>query len=152
MTRVIFLFLVIFVCSSCAKTVRISGHLFDQRELMALEKAKTKQDLEFVLGSPTSVSSFGPETWYYITCKKESFAFFKEKILEQIIYAVTFDENGKIEAVVKYTEKDMKNHEVSSEMTIVRGNDTSVAQRFFKNAGRFNKNKKEKPQLPRSGF
>lgn len=152
MTKVIFLFLAILCCSSCVKTLHVSGHLLEESDLEKLKIVKSKQELEDFLGSPTTISNFGPETWYYITSKKESIAFLKEKVIEQKIVAVTFKKDQNIDVIAIFTEKDMKNHELVPDITIVRGNNTTIAQQFFHNVGRFNKNKKEAPQMPRSGF
>lgn len=153
MLKVIFLILVIFSCNSCIKSIHTSGHLFEEKELKDLEKANNKQDVENILGSPSTVSSFGPETWYYITSKKERIAFLKDKVLEQTILAIAFKKDGKIDVIAKYSEKDMKNnHKLIPEITLVRGNNTTTAQQFFGNLGKFNNNKKETPQTPRSGF
>lgn len=152
MMKVFFLSLVILCCSACTKTVHVSGHLFEEKELNALQKANYKQDIENILGSPTSVSSFGPETWYYITTKKQNVAFWPDKILEQNIIAISFNKNDKIDVIARYNEKNIKNHQLVPEITIVKGNDSTTAQQFFGNVGRFNKNKKETPAMPRSGF
>jgi outer membrane protein assembly factor BamE (lipoprotein component of BamABCDE complex) len=152
MTKVIFLSLIILCCSSCIKTVHVSGHLFEEKELNALQQAQSKQDIENILGSPTSTSSFGPETWYYITTKKQSVSFWAEKVLEQNIIAISFKQDGKIDVIARYNENNIKNHNLAPEITIVRGNDSTTAQQFFINVGRFNKNKKENQAMPRTGF
>lgn len=153
MLKVIFLSLVIFCCSSCIKNISTSGHLFEEKELADLKKANTKQDIEDILGTPSTVSNFGPETWYYITSKKEKIAFLKEKVIEQTIIAICFKKDGNVDVIAKYTEKDMKHdHSLVPEITLVRGNNTTTAQQFFGNLGKFNNNKKETPQTPRSGF
>ncbi len=153
MTKVIFLFSLLLVCSSCIKTIHTSGHLFEEKEIAALKKIQNKEELENLLGSPTTVSEFGQETWYYITSKKESIAFLKENLIEQNIIAVAFKKNGIVDNIIYYSEKDAKhNHEIVSEVTIVKGNDSTTTQQFFGNIGRFNKSKKEDRALPRSGF
>jgi outer membrane protein assembly factor BamE (lipoprotein component of BamABCDE complex) len=152
MTKVFFLSLIILCSIGCTKIVYVSGHLFEDKELNALQKANSKQDVETILGSPTSVSSFGPETWYYITTKKETISFWPAKILEQNIIAVGFKKNDKIDVIARYNEKNIKNHKLVPEITIVKGNDLTTAQQFFGNVGRFNKNKKEPQAMPRNGF
>ncbi len=152
MVKAIFLILILFCCNSCIKTIHISGHLLEEKELKELKNAKNKQDIESLLGSPTSSSSFGPETWYYITAKKESIAFFQDKILEQNIIAIRFKSNSSIESIGKYTEKDLNQTELVTEYTLIKGNDATVTQRLFQNFGRFRHNKPSEPAKPRSGF
>ena len=152
MLKVIFLIFIALSSNSCIKTIHMSGHLIETKELQALKQATSKQDVENILGSPSSVSSFGPESWYYISTKREKAAFWTDKILEQNIIAISFKSNDSIDVIARYTEKDIKNYEPSQEITIVKGNDSTTAQQFFGNVGKFNNNKKAPQPMPRSGF
>ncbi len=152
MLRTIFLLCFILCCTACVKTAHVSGHLFEEKEINALKQSKSKQDIENLLGSPTTISNFGDETWYYITTKKQRVAFWPDKVLEQNIIAIDFKANGTIQNIIRYSEKDAKNHKLVTDITFVKGNDTTKAQQFFGNIGRFSKNKKEAPPLPRTGF
>lgn len=149
--RIFLLFLMLFFVNACIKTVRVSGHLFQEQEMQALQEAKTKNDILQILGTPTSVSDFGEETWYYITTKKETIAFLPDKIIEQNIVAISF--NGDLVNVIdRYNEHDAHQPHLVSEYTVTKGNDISTAQQLFSNAGRFNENKQPEAALPRSGF
>jgi outer membrane protein assembly factor BamE (lipoprotein component of BamABCDE complex) len=146
------LIITLVLCSSCIKTIRISGHLFEEEEIKSLKLINNKYDLEALLGSPTSVSSFGQETWYYITSKKESVAFFADKVIEQNIIAVSFSNNGDITSIARYNEKDYNKAELVTEYSLIKGNDSTVTQDLFKNFGRFRNKKAPEVTLPRSGF
>lgn len=131
--------------------MHVSGHLFKEDEMKALQQAKSKQDIEDLLGSPTAVSDFGQETWYYITTKKETIAFLPDKILEQNIVAVSFNQD-QVDTISRYNEEDANQPHLVSEYTTTKGNDISTTQQLFHNAGRFNENKQQNPAKPRSGF
>lgn len=151
MIRIFFLIFLAFCCSSCIKTIHISGHLFKEGEIQDLERAKNKQDVEDILGSPTVASDFGQEAWYYITTKKETIAFLPDTVLEQSIVAITFKKD-QVDAIYKYSEKDANKVRLVSEYTDTKGNDISKAQQLFSNVGRFNDNKEPETVTPRSGF
>jgi len=151
MNKFALLLTIIFCCSGCIKTYHTSGHLFKEDEIQALEKSKTKQEIEDLLGSPTTVSDFGKETWYYITSKKETIAFLPDKVIEQNIIAVVFD-NDNVASILRYTENDKNEVDIISEYTVTKGNDISATQHLFTNLGRFNNNKTPEPAKPRSGF
>lgn len=151
MLKIILISLITVCCTSCIKTYHTSGHLFKEDEMALLEKARTKQELEDILGTPTTVSDFGQETWYYITSRKETIAFLPDKVLEQNIIAVSFNQD-KIDSIVRYTEKDAKPVKMISEYTATKGNDITTTQHLFSNLGRFNNNKQQEPAKPRSGF
>ena len=151
MMKVFFLILVIFCCSSCIKTVHTYGYVVKDNEIKDIEKAKVKKDIERIMGSPTTVSDFGQETWYYITTKRETIAFLPSKMMEQNIIAISFKKD-KVDEIVRYTEKDANGVVLRSEYTITKGNDISATQHMFGNLGRFNSNKVPEPAIPRSGF
>lgn len=143
---------VIISLTGCVKNYYTSGHLFEKQELAKLHQAKTKEDVEEILGSPSSVSSFGIETWFYITSKKEQVAFFKSKIIEQNIVEISFNKDNSINTVMYYNENNAKEIKLIEEFTVSKGTDTSTMQKFFYNVGRFRGNKQVEPAKPRSGF
>jgi len=152
MVKAFFFVFVIFSCTSCIKTYHTSGHLFEADEIKALQTAKSKQDVEYLLGSPTTISLFGQETWYYITSKKETIAFLPDKVIEQNIVEITFNPNESVNKVYWYTEKDAKKLKLAKEYTVTKGTNTTTLQKFFHNVGRFRDNKQPDPPRPRSGF
>lgn len=152
MRKAFFLLLITFLCSACVKTYNTTGHLFEDSEIKALHNAKTKDEVERLIGSPSTTSSFGKETWYYITAKKSTIAFLPSKVVEQNIVEITFNKNDTVDKVAWYSEKDAKELKLIEEYTVSKGTDTSKLQRFFRNAGRFTDTKKPEHPLPRSGF
>jgi len=152
MIKIFFLAFIILCCNNCIKTIHVSGHLFEEEEMKALEKAKSKQDIEVLLGSPTATSSFGQETWYYITTKKETIAFLPDTILEQNIVAISFKQDNLIDKVSRYNEEDAQRPKLISEYTITKGTDTTTTQQLLGNVGRFSANKPAQTAKPRSGF
>ena len=152
MTKIFLLVFIIFSCNCCIKTYRTSGYIFEEDELTALHNAKNKSDLELALGTPTATSTFGQETWLYITTKKERIAFLNEKIIEQNIVEISFNPNNSINKVYRYTEKNANQLILVEEYTVSKGTESNTLQKFFYNAGRFRDNKQEQPQIPRSGF
>ena len=151
-TKTLFLILILFTCNCCIKTYHTSGYVFEEDELAALHKAKNKLDLEHTLGTPTSISAFGQETWFYITTKKEKLAFFNDKIIEQNIIEISFNSDESINKVSIYTEKNANQLKLVEEYTVSKGTESNTLQKFFYNAGRFRENKQVQQQIPRSGF
>ena len=152
MVKVFFLILTIFCCNNCIKTVHVSGQTLEQEQIEALHNAKSKADVERLIGSPTSVSSFGQETWYYISSTKESVAFLKDKILKQDIFAISFNPNGSTNIVTRYNEQDANKPVIVSEYTVTKGTSTSPVQHFLSNVGKYRDSKPAKPETPHTGF
>ncbi len=151
MVKAFFLILVIFCCNACVKTFHVSGHLFENDEMKALQEARSKHDVENLLGTPTSISDFGQETWYYITTKKETIAFLPDKILEQNIVSISFN-GDQVDVIDRYNKEDANRPELISEYTAIRGTEISKAQRLLGNVGRFSGSKAPEVATPRSGF
>lgn len=147
----LFIFLLL-SATGCIKNHYTSGHLFEKSELEKLHHAKNKDDVESILGTPSSISSFGLETWFYITSKKEQIAFFKSKIIEQNIVEITFNSDNSINTVYYYNENNAKEIKLIEEFTVSKGTESSTIQKFFYNVGRFRENKQVDPPRPRSGF
>ncbi|MGB4191125.1 MAG: outer membrane protein assembly factor BamE [Rickettsiales bacterium] len=151
MFKLFFLIFVSLCCNSCIKTFHTSGHLYNDNEIEVIKNATTKQDIENLLGSPTTISDFGQETWYYITSKKERIAFLPESVVEQHIVVITFNKD-EVKTIATYTEKDANKLISTSEYTQVKGNDITTSQQLFGNMGKFNSSKATEPAKPRSGF
>lgn len=98
----------------------------------------TNKDVLEILGSPSSYSSYGDETWYYISSRRETKAFLKPKIIDQSATAIVFDKEGKVKRVDQYADKDRKEVAVAKEVTPTEGNQITVWQQLLGNLGKFN--------------
>ena len=90
-----------------------------------------------VLGSPSNVSTFGTDTWYYVTRKTERLAFFEKKIVDQRVVAIKFDDSGVVAEVKRYETEDARTIVMSERVTPTRGKQLSLVQQLFGNLGRF---------------
>lgn len=130
---------IILMLAACTSQVTSRGHLDVTRKLEALPKDEAyKQDVLRLLGTPSARSSFGDETWYYISTKEESMAFFKPEITEQKVVAVQFDANGKVTGVRNFTKKDGADVDVVEKMTPTEGHEYGFWEQMLGNFGRFN--------------
>ena len=56
-----------------------------------------REEIAEILGSPSSINTFGPETWYYISERTETFAFFAPEVKERQILVARFDKKGALD-------------------------------------------------------
>ncbi len=98
----------------------------------------TSKDVLELLGSPSSYSSYGDETWYYISAHKETTAFFKPKIVDQGATAVIFDNKGVVKRVDEYTDAAKRDVAISTDKTPTEGNRITIWQQLLGNLGKFN--------------
>ncbi|BDB96347.1 outer membrane protein assembly factor BamE domain-containing protein [Candidatus Hydrogenosomobacter endosymbioticus] len=101
-----------------------------------------KQDILDLLGEPSLVFKYEPNTWYYIHQEIESEAFYDYEVKKNLACVIYFENDGsvkKIELSDKYSDIGMEGKE-TKQPTYHRDN---FIKRMFRNVGRF------KPVLPR---
>ena len=119
--------------------------IVDQRGFAAtpgsLEKLETgtqsREDVVRLIGSPSTVATFNPNVWYYITQKQEYYAFFRPTMLEQNVIQLTFNESGRLTAIKKYELSDSRDIAMVSRITPTAGREITVLEQIMGNVGRF---------------
>lgn len=97
----------------------------------------TKSTVLEKLGTPSSSSIFGNETWYYITQITDQVAFYKPQVKSRDIYAISFNKaDEQVAAVKHYTLKDGKVFAYNSRETPTRGRELSILEQLLGNVGR----------------
>ena len=130
--------------TACAPTQNVRGYLTDDVLISEIKRGvDDKGSVLNALGSPSNVSTFGTNTWYYITRKTESIAFFEKKILEQRVVAIKFDDSGVVSNIHRYETDDARAVEISERVTPTRGKQLSLFQQLFGNIGRFSGGEEE---------
>ncbi|PIR38059.1 MAG: hypothetical protein COV35_07405 [Alphaproteobacteria bacterium CG11_big_fil_rev_8_21_14_0_20_39_49] len=144
-TLQITLFLVISAClGGCIKTVKNVGYSPEIDKINNLVVGKTRKAIvKRELGSPSAVSTYGIETWYYISSEKESVAFLKPKLKSQKVVAIEFDDNETIAKIEQYDEADARDIKISNEETRTEGHEQGVLGQILGNVGRFNTDRRD---------
>ena len=129
---------------ACTPTQNVRGYFIDD---VLIGEIKTgvddKGSILNVLGSPSNVSTFGTDTWYYISRKIETLAFFKKTVLDQRVVAIKFDDSGVVSDVQRYESDDARAVAINERITPTRGKQLSLVQQLFGNLGRFTKKEEE---------
>jgi outer membrane protein assembly factor BamE (lipoprotein component of BamABCDE complex) len=114
--------------------------------------SQSREDVVRLIGSPSAVATFNPNTWYYISQKQETYAFFKPEILEQNVLQLTFNESGRLQAMKKYDLSDGRDIEMVSRITPTAGKELTILEQIMGNVGRFSGPRQEtNPGAPTSG-
>lgn len=125
--------------AACVKEERIAGNIFNEKTVEQLKTGEsTRADVERVMGSPSSKSDFGDETWLYINSTLENHAFLPTKTASRNVVAVAFDDTGTVNDIRRYTEQDGKVIEISSDKTPTEGRKLNAIQQLLGNVGKFN--------------
>lgn len=131
--------------TGCTPRVDTRGNL-PNPELVAEIKPgnQSKEEIEEILGSPSHISLFGQETWYYISNRTETTAFFAPELLERQVLVFRFDEQGTVSEVKTLTLENGREVEPIDRETPTAGNKLTIFDQLIGNVGRFGDSKKKK--------
>jgi len=99
----------------------------------------TRQDVLDTLGSPSSQSSFGEETWYYVSARKETVAFLKPEVEQQDVVRISFDQAGVVSKVESFDKNNAREFELVKRVTPTEGHTLGFFEQVLGNIGRFNR-------------
>ena len=136
--RFVFL-MIVFSLTACVAQKEDRGYTKSQADFgRIIPGTSTSKDVLELLGSPSSFSSYGDETWYYISARKETVAFLAPEIVDQGAVAIVFNSNGVVMRVDEYTKDAAKNVAISTDKTPTEGNRITIWQQLLGNLGKFN--------------
>lgn len=125
--------------ASCSPIVDTRGHNDEAADMKQIISGQSSaEDVMALLGSPTTTASFGEETWYYVTQKKERVGIFAPETVEQHVMAIHFDSARIVTEVSEYTKDQGKPVQMVSKTTPTEGHDMTIIEQMLGNMGRFN--------------
>ncbi len=131
--------LVAIALASCQPTIDQRGNLPDQKRVATIEPGvTTKEEVSQILGTPSSVSTFGDKTWYYISRRTEQTAFFQPEVLDQQVVVVAFDEGGVVRDIQRLNLADSRPIDPSARETASAGKELGFIEQLLGNVGKFN--------------
>ncbi len=125
------------ILASCTNIEERHGATIKPKTMQKLAPNVTKKQVTGLLGSPSTKSSFGEETWYYIANNKNQNLFSDDDMVEQEVLAIYFNEDDKVYNVESYGIRDSKQIELSDRTTPTAGHNLTVMEQLLGNVGRF---------------
>ncbi|MEE8392922.1 MAG: outer membrane protein assembly factor BamE [Rhodospirillales bacterium] len=130
---------VILGTASCSR-IDSRGNLADPDLLAGIKAGQhTRKEVAEILGSPSSISIFDKERWYYISKLTETTAFFEPEVLERKVVVLSFDEKGVLREIKTLGLEESRQIETVERETPTSGNTVGFFDQLFGNIGRFNK-------------
>jgi outer membrane protein assembly factor BamE (lipoprotein component of BamABCDE complex) len=127
------------IIAGCAASVEQRGNLPSQDKLAEIHPGSTtKDEVIKILGSPSSVSIFNDNSWYYISRRTGQVAFFDPDVLDQQVYIVNFDDQGVVKAVDHKGVEDARAIDPVARATPAPGRELSFLEQVIGNLGKFN--------------
>lgn len=121
--------------------IDVRGYVPNDDDLAKLEPGRQSRDeVQQILGSPSSMGVFDAEqSWYYIYRKTSTTAFFEPEVLEQRVVVVHFDRAGTLRDVRRYALEDGLIVDPVTRVTPSPGRELSFLEQLLGNVGKFNR-------------
>jgi outer membrane protein assembly factor BamE (lipoprotein component of BamABCDE complex) len=124
--------------AGCTPTVATHGHSLDEAQLAKIEPGRTtRQEVLRLMGSPSALSAFDDDAWYYVSQRTEKISFYQEDVVEQQVVAVAFDDQDRVQAVERRGLEDVAAVDPVDRVTPTVGSSPSILKQLIGNIGRF---------------
>jgi outer membrane protein assembly factor BamE (lipoprotein component of BamABCDE complex) len=108
------------------------GYVVSPDALQQIPVGSSRDQVLIALGSPSTTGTFGNEVFYYISqTRHRSAKFMPEKVVDQHVVAIYFDDKQKVARIANYGLKDGKIFDFVSQTTPTGGLDRSFLQQVF---------------------
>lgn len=137
--RIATLFVALLALSACTPVTANRGNMLEDYQMQEVQPGlDTRDDVIRKIGSPTTVSPFDNNTWYYLGQKTEKRGILDSKVVNERIVMVTFAEDGFVQAV-KERKEGREDVTLVERETPTEGNEMTIMQQMMGNLGKFNK-------------
>lgn len=119
---------------------RVSRHGFQPVDVSPSDivvGTDTRETVQARLGSPSIVSTFEPNIWFYVSQTSAQYTFNLPEVTQRTVTAITFDEtNGRVLSVENLDLADGRQIAYSNRETPTRGRELTVLEQLLGNVGR----------------
>jgi outer membrane protein assembly factor BamE (lipoprotein component of BamABCDE complex) len=123
--------------SACTETLTTHGHVLKPEDVAALKVGEqSKQTVEALLGTPSSVSLFDDNVWYYISDLSRNKPLNPNILETRDVYILTFDDTGTLADVSKRDKAASKEVDPNTASTYTQGQSLGIIDQFLFNLGR----------------
>ena len=133
--------------AGCAARIDQRGNKPDEDQVVQINPGvDDKNRVAELIGTPSTISTFDDRTWYYISKRTETTAFFDPDVTDQEVLAVNFNEDGIVESMRLYGQEDGRTIAYVDRITPTEGKELTIIQQLFGNLGRFNPENDDAPR------
>lgn len=119
--------------AGCTGETFQKGYILPPGALEQIQIGASQDQVLIVMGTPSTVATLNGEVFYYISQRAErKVAFMPQKVIDQRVIAVYFDNNRQVVRLANYGMKDGKIFDFISRTTPTSGQEISYLQPLFK--------------------
>ncbi len=123
--------------TACAPVKSTTGFVVDEaKPAEVVAGTDTKSTVLERLGSPSTVATFDPNVWYYVSSTRSEFAFYKPKVEARSVTEIKFNGAEVVESVHNYKLEDGRIIDYNTRETPTRGREITIFEQIFGNIGR----------------
>jgi len=112
-----------------------SGYVVSETALEQVPVGSSRDQVLIALGSPSTTADFGGEVFYYVSqTRHKSVAFMPEKVVDQRVLAVYFNDDETVRQIADYGLKDGKVFDFVTKTTPTGGHDDNFLQQVLSGA------------------
>ena len=124
--------------AACTPSVATHGHTLDEAAIARIEPGRSsRQDVQSLLGSPSSLASFDDDTWYYVSQRTEKVSFYQESLVGQDVITITFNKQGIVQTINRHDLEQTAAVNPVDRTTPTAGKSPSIFEQIIGNIGRF---------------
>lgn len=124
--------------ASCTPIVDVRGHSEEQADYSQIITGQSgPEDVRALLGSPSTESTFGAKTWYYMTERKETVGLHAPEVIDHKVTAVEFDENDRVAEIYEVDKEKSRNVTFVEKTTPTEGRKMTAIEQLMGNFGKF---------------
>ena len=108
------------------------GYVLDENAMSQISVGASKEQVFLVLGAPSTTSTIGGESFYYISQKTaRNLAFMEPGVVDQRVLAVYFDDKGRVKEIANYGLQDGKIFDFIGRKTKTTGQDYNILSQIM---------------------
>ncbi len=124
--------------TACSPVLSQRGNMLEDHQVTEVVAGEhSRSDVLYILGSPTTQSTFNTDVWYYIGQETEKHGILDDEVVSERIVAVTFNKEGIVETI-EDIDPERENIPYARGKTPTHGNELTFMQQLLGNVGRFN--------------
>ena len=111
---------------------RQHGYQFSQQQLEQVPIGASKDQVDFVLGTPSTTGTFDGEVYYYISQQVKQTAFMRPRVTDQQVLAVYFDKDDRVTRIANYGLQDGRVFDFIGRKTPTTGQELTFLQQVLR--------------------
>lgn len=123
-------------CSSDVFLVH-NGNMPTDDKVSQIKVGQTMEEVEDILGSPSSVSTLNENEWIYMSSTLKKVAFFTPKVIDRDVLTIRFDNGGTVSKISRLNKDDGKKVKIDSDETQSGGHNPGFFKKYFGGVGTY---------------